>query len=187
MRTLAVRAAVVLALPALLAAPTTAAAASPHPDRRLAPPLVAAVRAVQGAGATDSRHAASVRRSVDGVGASWTTIGSLTDPSNPGAQAFSDILAARVEQEGGLLRFVIEVRGNIPSSLPLPDDSITYLWLVDADRNAATGQPHGALGSEFNVRAVVSEVSGGGWVDVTGSLPGGGPGSVSVAGSQVTI
>ena len=187
MRTLAVRAAVVLALPALLAAPTTAAAASPHPDRRLAPPLVAAVRAVQGAGATDSRHAASVRRSVDGVGASWTTIGSLTDPSNPGAQAFSDILAARVEQEGGLLRFVIEVRGNIPSSLPLPDDSITYLWLVDADRNAATGQPHGALGSEFNVRAVVSEVSGGGWVVVTGNLPGGGPGSVSVAGSQITI
>ena len=42
---------------------------------------------------------------------------------------------------------------------------------VDADRNGTTGQPHGTLGSEFNVRAVVSELYGGGWVDVTGSLP----------------
>ena len=181
-----VRVAVLVALLPLLAA-LVAAADPPGKNQMPDAALEMAVRAVQGPGATDCQPATQGQAAADGAAESWTTIGSLTDPSNPGAQAFSDILAARVEQEGGLLRFVIEVRGAIPSSLPLPEDSITYLWLVDADRNGATGQPHGTLGSEFNVRAVVSELYGGGWVDVTGTLPGGGFGTVEIAGSQITI
>jgi hypothetical protein len=177
---------VVVAL--FLMLPALALAAEMHDrDQGLDTALAAAVRAVQGPDARDGLPALQHQTSAKGAGESWTTIGSLTDPSNPGAQPFSDILAARVEQEGGLLRFVIEVRGNIPATLPLPEDSITYLWLVDADRDGSTGQPHGALGSEFNVRAVVSELYGGGWVDVTGSLPGGGTGTVTIAGSQITI
>jgi hypothetical protein len=186
MCTIRVRVAVVVALLPLLAA-LVAAADLPDWDQDRALALAAAARSVQGAGAADSLPAVQGQAAADGAGESWTTIGSLTDPTNAGAQAFSDILAARVEQEGGWLRFVIEVRGAIPSSLPLPEDSITYLWLVDADRNGATGQPHGTLGSEFNVRAVISELYGGGWVDVTGSLPGGGSGTVEIAGSQITI
>jgi hypothetical protein len=181
-----IRVAVVLALSSLLPA---LALPADLPD--LAPGLdtamAAAVQAVQGPGAPGCVPTGQRQTATDGAGESWTTIGSLTDPSNPGAQAFSDILSARVEQEGGLLRFVMEMRGDIPTSLPLPTDNITYLWLVDADRNGTTGQPHGSLGSEFNVRAVVSELNGGGWVDVTGSLPGGGPGTVEIAGNQITI
>jgi hypothetical protein len=185
MRTLRVHVVVValfLMLPAL-----AMTAGIPEQDNEPGAAVAAAVRAVQGPGAPGCAPAKRTRTGSAGAGESWTTIGSLTDPSNPSAQPFSDILEARVEQEGGLLRFVIEVRGNIPATLPLPEDSITYLWLVDADRDGSTGQPHGALGSEFNVRAVVSELYGGGWVDITGSLPGGGLGTVEIAGSQITI
>jgi hypothetical protein len=81
----------------------------------------------------------------------------LTDPENHEIYGFVDILSARVEQDGGLLTFVIETRGDIPTTLSQPDDSIIYLWFVDADNNPSTGQPHGDLGSEFNVRTVISE------------------------------
>jgi len=181
-----IRAAVVLALSSLVPA-LALPAELPDQGPGLAAALAAAVRAVQGPDARDGVPALQERASAKGAGESWTVIGSLTDPSNPAAQAFSDILSARVEQEGGLLRFIIEVRGDIPTTLPLPDDSITYLWFVDADRDGSTGQQHGDLGSDFNVRAVVSELYGGGWVDVTGSLPGGGVGTVTIAGSQITI
>jgi len=181
-----IRVAVVLALSSLIPA-IALPAGLPDQGPGLDAALAVAVQAVQGPDAWDGVPAMQELASAKGAGESWTVIGSLTDPSNPGAQAFSDILSARVEQEGGLLRFVIEVRGDIPTTLPLPDDSITYLWFVDADRNGSSGQQHGDLGSEFNVRAVVSELYGGGWVDVTGSLPGGGPGTIEIAGSQITI
>ena len=114
-------------------------------------------------------------------------IGQLTDPEQPGESEFVDILSARIEQDGGLLTFVIETRGDIPTVLANPADSLTFLWLVDADNNPGTGQPHEALGSEFNVRAVISEMYGGGFVDVTGSLPGGGLGTVVVQANRVQI
>lgn len=114
-------------------------------------------------------------------------IGQLTDPADAGVEEFVDILSARIEQDGGLLTFVIETRGPIPTSNPPPNEQITYLWLVDADSNQLTGQPHEHLGTEFNVRAVISEIYGGGFVDVTGGLPGGGSGAVQIQGNSVKI
>jgi hypothetical protein len=114
-------------------------------------------------------------------------ISELEDPPNYDIDDYVDILAARIEQDGGLLTFVIETRGEIPTTLPRPEDSITYLWYVDADNDPNTGQPHNDLGSEFNVRAVVSEVHGGGFVDVTGDMPGGGLGEVAVQGNSIQI
>ena len=58
---------------------------------------------------------------------------------------------------------------------------------MDTDNDPGTGQPHGAVGSEFNVRAVVGQSSVGGFVDVTGSLPGGGLGTVVFDGARVEI
>ncbi len=116
-----------------------------------------------------------------------TLIGQQTDPEHPSIQAPLDIVSAQIEQTGGELTFSIQTRGAIPTSLPEPDDTMTYLWFVDTDENAATGQPHGALGSEFNVRAVVGETYGGGFVDVTGSEPGGGGGTVVIAGNTISI
>ncbi|MFH1109226.1 MAG: hypothetical protein V1790_08540 [Planctomycetota bacterium] len=114
-------------------------------------------------------------------------IGELTDPADSGVEESVDILSARIEQDGGLLAFVIETRGPIPTSNPPPNEQITYLWLVDADNNPLTGQPHEHLGTEFNVRAVISEAYGGGFVDVTGGLPGGGSGAVQIQGNSVKI
>lgn len=43
--------------------------------------------------------------------------------------------------------------------------SATYMWFVDADNNPDTGQNHGSVGSEYNIRVVV-EPSGYGTIDV---------------------
>ena len=114
-------------------------------------------------------------------------IGQLTDPANAGVEEFVDILSARIEQDGGLLTFVIETRGPIPTSNPPSNEHITYLWLVDADNDPSTGQPHEQVGTEFNVRGVISESYGGGFVDVTGALPGGGIGTVEIQGNLVKV
>ncbi len=114
-------------------------------------------------------------------------ISQLTDPEQLSVEAPLDIRSARIEQTGGRLTFVIQTRGDIPTSLPLPDDTMTYLWLLDTDENPATGQPHGELGSEFNVRAVIGQTYGGGFVDVTGAVPGGGTGTVTVNGRTISI
>ncbi len=116
-----------------------------------------------------------------------TVLSELADPADPGVDASLDILAASVAQEGGRLTFTMQLRGPLPATLPEPDDTQTYLWFVDTDQDPATGQPHGEVGSEFNVRAVIGETYGGGWVDVTGAEPGGGAGAVSIAGDTVTI
>ncbi|MBP7936456.1 MAG: hypothetical protein KA354_17595 [Phycisphaerae bacterium] len=114
-------------------------------------------------------------------------IGQLADPEQPAEVAYVDILSAWVEQDGGLLTFVIETRGEIPPSLAEPEDHLTFIWLVDTDDNPLTGQPHQNLGSEFNVRAVISGMYGGGFVDVTGTVPGGGLGTLAVLGNRIQI
>ena len=116
-----------------------------------------------------------------------TLLSSLTDPPHPQCAADLDILAAGITQEGGRLTFTMQLRGDLPATLPLPDDARTYLWFVDTDGDPGTGQSHGAVGSEFNVRAVISPNWGGGWVDVTGGVPGGGDGQLTVAGATVTL
>jgi hypothetical protein len=121
--------------------------------------------------------------SIDGA----EIVGQLSDPENVNLDTWVDILSARIEQQGNSLTFIMEMRGDIPPVPTRPQDSITYLWFVDADNNSATGQPHGGVGSEFNVRAVISETYGGGFVDVTGSLPGGGRGTVAVQGNRIQI
>lgn len=116
-----------------------------------------------------------------------TLIGELTDPEHPALEASLDILSAQITQEGGQLTFTMQLRGPLPAALPDPDDVQVYLWFVDADQDPATGQPHGGVGSEFNVRAFVGQNFGGGWVDVTGAMPGGGDGVVTIDGGTISI
>jgi len=113
--------------------------------------------------------------------------GHLDDPADTNLDAWIDIISAWIEQKGSSLTLVMEMRGDIPTVLTRPDDSITFLWFVDADNNTITGQPHGGVGSDFNVRAVVGEFFGGGYVDICGSMSGGGFGEVSVQGNQIRI
>lgn len=114
-------------------------------------------------------------------------LAALTDPTHPAVDASLDIIAASITQDGGRLTFAMELRGPLPAALPAPDDIQAYLWYVDADGDPATGQPHGDVGSEFNVRAVIGQAWGGGWVDVTGAWPGGGEGEVAVDGANIRL
>lgn len=114
-----------------------------------------------------------------------TVLSQISDPQH-GCTGFVDVLSARLEQDGGLLTLSMELREPPPASVP-DNEHITYIWLIDADNNAATGQPHPYLGSEFNVRVVISPLYGGGFVDVTGSMPGGGIGTILIDGTHVEI
>jgi hypothetical protein len=121
-------------------------------------------------------------------------IGQIIDPCNFSIDGSTDILSAWVERSGTKLTFVMEMRGNIPTASQLPghDDTVTYIWLVDADNNPATGQNPPGIGSEFNVRAVISQnqIFAGGYVDVVGALtdPGvGGTGTVQVDANRISV
>ncbi|MBU0639533.1 MAG: Ig-like domain-containing protein [Planctomycetes bacterium] len=114
-------------------------------------------------------------------------ISELTDPLQPECEGCVDILYAWIEQDGGLLTFSIQTRESIPQSISDPNEHITFLWLVDADNDPNTGQPHEQVGTEFNVRVCINDVFGGGFVDVTGGLPGGGPGTVLITDNLVQI
>lgn len=114
-----------------------------------------------------------------------TVLSQIGDPQHE-CSGFVDILSAQLEQDGGLLKLSMEVREPPPTNVP-ENEHITYIWLIDADNNATTGQPHPYLGSEFNVRVVVNPLYGGGFVDVTGSLPGGGPGNILIDGTHIEI
>ncbi len=119
--------------------------------------------------------------------AGGTLLAELADDPDASLDPSLDILSASITQDGGRVTFTMQLRGPLPSSLPLPDDTQTYLWLLDTDGDPATGQSHDGLGSEFNVRAVIGQTYGGGWADVTGSVPGGGDGVVAVDGNTINI
>jgi len=114
-------------------------------------------------------------------------IGTLTDPCNLSITGYTDIISAKVEKSGLQLTFYITTRSPIPASVTDPC-SITYIWFVDADNNPQTGQnPGGNVGSEFNVRAVITPTVEG-WVDITGAWsPGGGQGTVAINGNELKM
>ncbi|MEK6675982.1 MAG: hypothetical protein AABZ47_10055 [Planctomycetota bacterium] len=121
------------------------------------------------------------------AGRDGTTISQLSDPTHSGVAAYIDILSASIVQNGGVLTFVAETRGVIPASVSGGGEFIRFIWFVDADQNSFTGQPHGSVGSEFNVRAVIDPSGINGYVDVTGALPGGGLGSVTIVGNRIEM
>ena len=73
----------------------------------------------------------------------------------------------------GVLQFWMELAE--PPVLDVnPEHWFTCIWFVDADCNRATGQAHGSVGSEYNIRAVLRNHSfhGGGFVDDISGRPG---------------
>jgi hypothetical protein len=74
---------------------------------------------------------------------------------------------AGVEQVApGVLQFWMEV-AEPPIGDPDPDRWLCFQWFVDTDRDRNTGQKHGAVGSEYNIRAVLRDDpdNGGGFID----------------------
>ena len=119
--------------------------------------------------------------------AEWQVIGELIDSVHVEINGGMDIIRAWIEQSGLMLRLSIETRLPIRTDYSSTQDTGVFLWLMDTDQNPETGQPHIGIGSEFNVRAVIGEQSIDGFVDPTGSLPGGGTAHVSVNGNVVEI
>jgi len=102
-------------------------------------------------------------------------IGHITDPCDYLISDYTDIIESWVEKDGMDLTFVMMMRGTIPSAPDLNDfnDTLTYIWFVNADNDYKTGQnPGGGVGTEFNIRAVISQNPNfaGVYVDVVGSI-----------------
>jgi hypothetical protein len=73
------------------------------------------------------------------------------EPPAPPSQSLSYLVlnsAAVVRTQRGF-QFVMHVNGTIPSN---PGSYTAFIWFVDADRNASTGQKYNDIGSDFNVR-----------------------------------
>ena len=61
---------------------------------------------------------------------------------------FVDILEAKaIQTDSDGLQFSIKTNGKV-----LDSNGTVYIWFVDADKNSATGQLHGDIGSEYNIR-----------------------------------
>lgn len=109
----------------------------------------------------------------------------LTDPVEKCLAPFLDIIEARVEGDEGDLMFIMRMRGTLPIAMPTPNDTLMFVWLIDADCNPNTGQDWNKLGVDFKVSARIGQRNGGGVVDVVGDLPGGGTGTIFI--NQDTI
>ncbi|HOX59519.1 MAG TPA: hypothetical protein P5205_20755 [Candidatus Paceibacterota bacterium] len=76
----------------------------------------------------------------------------VLDPVGDGSPAYCDIVAARVWQtDVSHYQVEIEVAGEF-QEYPTGGDHIRFLWYLDTDENKDTGQSHGSVGSELNVR-----------------------------------
>ena len=94
----------------------------------------------------------------------------LTDPAGdwlPGAVqlASTDILAASIERRPaeGIMILTMELAGDLPLALPANERN-RWIWLLDTDRNAVTGDPWYDLGVEYEVNLHIQW--GGYYVDV---------------------
>jgi|GEM_PF-3051829 len=119
--------------------------------------------------------------------ASGTILDQLTDPVDKCLAPYLDIIESRVEGEAGDLTFIMRMRGTLPTLLKSPDDTLIFLWLIDADHNPDTGQSWDKLGADFKITAKIGQRYGGGVVDVLGSLPGGGSGTVTIVKDTIRI
>jgi hypothetical protein len=111
----------------------------------------------------------------------------LTDPTDRCLAPYLDIIESRVEGDAGNLTFIMRMRGTLPTLLKSPDDTLIFLWLIDADHNPDTGQSWDKLGADFKITANIGLRNGGGVVDVLGSLPGGGSGTVTIVKDTIQI
>ncbi len=117
----------------------------------------------------------------------------LTDPAGdwlPGAVqlASTDIRAATVERRlaEGVVVFTLSLASPLPPTLPAAERN-RWIWLLDADQNAATGDPWYDLGIEYEVNLHIqwdgfyADVRD--WQNNWTSVPG----AATIAGDTVTL
>jgi hypothetical protein len=82
----------------------------------------------------------------------------ISDVSIP----YLDIISTDIKESKDNLILIMRINSNLDSLT----ENVTYIWLLDTDSNPATGQPHGEVGSEYNLRAVYNTIWGwSGFVD----------------------
>jgi uncharacterized delta-60 repeat protein len=63
---------------------------------------------------------------------------------------YTDIRAASVERKPGEMVFTMQMAGNLPQTLPA-DQRNRWVWLLDTDMDANTGDPFNDIGVEYQV------------------------------------
>ena len=99
-------------------------------------------------------------------------ISEQTDALGDASPGFCDIVASRVWQvDSSHYQLEIEVASDIPQTTD-PDEWIRFIWYLDCDLDPNTGQPHGNIGSEFNIRSQQSVDPDNSYanIDVTGAI-----------------
>ena len=103
---------------------------------------------------------------------------------------FCDIVASRVWQvDSSHYQLEIEVASDIPQATE-PDEWIRFIWYLDCDLDPRTGQSHGNIGSEFNIRSQQSADPDNSYanIDVTGDINAvGGRITKFISGKTVTV
>ncbi len=84
-------------------------------------------------------------------------LSTLTDPAGdwlPGAAqlASTDIRAASIERHlaEGVILLTMELAGDLPQTLP-PEERNRWMWALDTDMNAGSGEPWYSIGAEYEV------------------------------------
>jgi len=82
-------------------------------------------------------------------------------------QALNPLRAGVTQIDSRVLQFWMEL-ASPPALDAVPDHWTTFIWFVDADCNPGTGQAHGPVGSEYNIRAVLRNhwYHGRGFIDI---------------------
>ena len=111
----------------------------------------------------------------------------LTDPVEECLAPFLDIIEARIESDAGNLTFIMRLRAAPSTLLKSPDDALIFIWMIDADCNPNTGQAWGSLGADFKITAKINQHNSVGSVNVLGSMPGGGTGTVAIADDTLRV
>jgi hypothetical protein len=117
-------------------------------------------------------------------------ISEQTDILGDASPGFCDITAARIWQvDSSHYQLEIEVASDIPG-ITDTEEWIRFSWFADCDSNPNTGQPHGSIGSEFNIIALLSQNPDNNHarIDVTGSIEAaGGEITKFVTGRTITV
>lgn len=117
-------------------------------------------------------------------------ISEQTDALGDASPSFCDIVACRVWQvDSSHYQLEIEVACDIPRTTD-PNEWVQFAWYLDCDSDPNTGQPHGRIGSEFNIRARQSAGPGNNYatIDVVGTInASGGATTKFISGRTITV
>ncbi len=101
---------------------------------------------------SEKRNLSDSQRSDNWINQINTTKTLIEDPKGDNeGEPFTDILSASIKQiDKKHYQLSMNLNAN-PKNFE-PPGKLTYIFHLDTDKNSETGQPHGEIGSEYNIR-----------------------------------